>query len=236
MMFSLHAGGFGRRARFDPLYPWVALLVPMEGSNGSTTFADLKSGAAVTTNGNAQISNAQARTPQGTSGLYDGTGDYLSKTLTALGTGQWCMECSLRMTTNATAGFGALAQSSDSLIGPAFYVVGGAGANRMRVGKSTAGQFDDILNPSALSTATWYDVKTLRGAGSSGAEIQLWVDRVMKVNGTTSRTLDATSFVAGRPYYSFDGEYLDGHAAWWRITAGQSRETHVETPPFPSNA
>ena len=50
----------------------------MNGSNGSTTFIDNSpvTPHAVTANGNAQISTAQAKFCQ--SGLFDGTGDYLS--------------------------------------------------------------------------------------------------------------------------------------------------------------
>lgn len=58
----------------------VSLLLHMNGSNGSTTFADSsKNALTVTANGNAQISTAQNKFGEA-SAVFDGTGDYLSVT------------------------------------------------------------------------------------------------------------------------------------------------------------
>lgn len=62
----------------DASFTNVSLLLHMDGSNGSTTFTDNSLNAlTVTANGNAQISTAQSKFG-GSSGLFDGTGDYLS--------------------------------------------------------------------------------------------------------------------------------------------------------------
>jgi hypothetical protein len=62
----------------DPYWNDVSLLLHMDGSNGSTTFTDSSSNAfSVTANGNAEISTAQSKFG-GASGLFDGTGDYLT--------------------------------------------------------------------------------------------------------------------------------------------------------------
>ncbi|NBN87547.1 MAG: LamG domain-containing protein [Proteobacteria bacterium] len=61
----------------DPYFACNSLLLHMDGSNGSTTFADSSNNAfTVTANGNAQISTTQSKFG-GASALFDGTGDYL---------------------------------------------------------------------------------------------------------------------------------------------------------------
>jgi hypothetical protein len=56
----------------------ISLLLPMTGSNGSTVFTDISRNAfAVARFGNAQISTTQSKW-DGSSGLFDGNGDYLS--------------------------------------------------------------------------------------------------------------------------------------------------------------
>ena len=68
---GLPAGG-------DVSYSDVSLLLNMEGSNGSTTFADgSSSGHSVTANGNASISTSEFKFG-GSSAYFDGSGDVLS--------------------------------------------------------------------------------------------------------------------------------------------------------------
>jgi hypothetical protein len=61
----------------DPYFANVVLLMPMTGTNGGTTFTDLK-GHSVTANGNAVTSTARYVGTLGSSALFDGTTDYLS--------------------------------------------------------------------------------------------------------------------------------------------------------------
>jgi hypothetical protein len=62
----------------DPNFASVSLLLHMDGSNNSTTFTDSSSSAlAITANGNAKISTTQSKFG-GASGLFDGTGDFVS--------------------------------------------------------------------------------------------------------------------------------------------------------------
>ncbi len=60
----------------DPWFNHTILSLHMDGTNGSTTFTDVK-GTTVSVFGNAQISTTQS-VFGGSSGLFDGTGDYLS--------------------------------------------------------------------------------------------------------------------------------------------------------------
>lgn len=64
----------------DPTFSNVALLLPLDGANGSTSFTDLSSSPkTVTPSGNAQISTAQSKFG-GASLSLDGNGDFLTAT------------------------------------------------------------------------------------------------------------------------------------------------------------
>lgn len=72
----------------------VVLLLRMNGANGSTTFTD-ETGKIVSRYGNAQISTAQSPSGSGSSGLFDGNGDYLTVADSAdfdLGAGDYTVE------------------------------------------------------------------------------------------------------------------------------------------------
>jgi len=74
----LLAGAADSGGPTDPNFANVSLLLHMDGSNGSTTFADSSSsGLTVTANGNAQISTAQSQF-SGASATFDGSGDSLT--------------------------------------------------------------------------------------------------------------------------------------------------------------
>lgn len=88
----------------DPLFASVALLLHMDGTNGSTTFTD-SSGTpkTVTANGNAQLSTS-APIFGSASGSFDGTGDFLEAGVaadwTALhdGTTAWTIDIQTALT------------------------------------------------------------------------------------------------------------------------------------------
>ena len=79
----------------DPYYSAVSLLLPMDGTNGSTTFTDSGPNAlTVTAVGNAQVSTTQSKYG-GASGSFDGSGDYLSisdSSAPVLGSSDWTIE------------------------------------------------------------------------------------------------------------------------------------------------
>ena len=85
----------------DPYWYYKVLGLHCDGTNGSTTFTDVK-GKTVTANGNAQISTAQypALTGKSSSGYFDGTGDYLNATLTGgIGSGDMTIDFWVREST-----------------------------------------------------------------------------------------------------------------------------------------
>lgn len=78
------------------------LMLHYDGSDGSTTFTDSSStGRSMTANGNAQIDTAQSKFG-GASGLFDGTGDYVSTSDSNdwfLGTGDFTIDVWVRFST-----------------------------------------------------------------------------------------------------------------------------------------
>ena len=79
----------------DPFYDNVALLLHMDGANGSTTFTDTsKNNLSITRTGNVAISTSQSKFG-GASAYFDGTGDYLnlpSSSNLIMGTGDFTIE------------------------------------------------------------------------------------------------------------------------------------------------
>lgn len=79
----------------DPDFSNVSLLLPMNGSNNSTTFTDESSNIhSITTTGNAKISTAQSQYG-GSSAYFDGSGDWISVPTAASPTG--AEDCTVEM-------------------------------------------------------------------------------------------------------------------------------------------
>ena len=91
----------GSGTRTDANSTSIVLAVPMDGTNNGTSFSDLSatikgSGSAktITTIGDAKTSTTRSKY-YGSSGLFDGTGDYLSVAASSdlqLGAGDFCIE------------------------------------------------------------------------------------------------------------------------------------------------
>lgn len=78
----------------DPLWYYKVLGMHCNGTNGSTTFTDVK-GKTVTRSGQALISTTQSKFG-GASANFDGTGDYLTVTYSsdfAMGSGDFTVQC-----------------------------------------------------------------------------------------------------------------------------------------------
>ena len=76
----------------DPYYSAVSLLLPMDGTNGSTTFTDSGPNALTVTPTSATISTTQSK--YGASGYFNGTSAYLTAASSAitLGTSDFTIE------------------------------------------------------------------------------------------------------------------------------------------------
>lgn len=146
----------------------LVLGLHMDGTNGSTTFTD-ETSKTVTANGNAQISTAQSKFG-GASGLFDGTGDYLSTAYTTdfeFKFLDFTIECWIRPTT------------LDGTNGDAIFEINGSStsekilrliintAGKISVGYSSDGTAESFTTgTTTISTATWTHVAVCRYNGT----------------------------------------------------------------------
>jgi hypothetical protein len=151
----------------DPYYSAVSLLLPMDGTNGSTTFTDSSlNGLTVTAVGNTQISTTQSKYG-GASGYFDGTGDYLDMSgtgvATAFGIGDFTIEFWYYPSTVSVQ------QNLVDKIGSASNAIymSSAGVLKYYVGA-------DRITGSTLSANTWYHIALVRYSGT----IKLYVNGI----------------------------------------------------------
>ena len=219
----------------DPDFANVSLLLPFNGTNGSTTFTDLSSNAfAVTRFGNTQISTAQAKYGSG-SALYDGTGDYL--TLIPAAALQFPADFTIEFdlyptTTNDDI---LLSSSSDS------------NTQGIRINEGSTGHISAFLNGTQVITAraggitanAWQHIALTR----SGTTTRIFVGGVQQGASNTSWAgtfridVIGTFFFNGSRFTSPAGDFT-GHLENLRLTKGVARYTSNFTPPtaaFPTS-
>ncbi len=212
------------------------VLLHMDGSDGSTTFTDA-TGRAWTTNGNAQIDTAHHKLG-GASGLFDGSGDYLSTADSddfSFGTGNFTIDAWVRFNSLPASGFDALIYSHK--LGPANRIsfklrnVGG-------VYKWTFDAQTDVgvvpINTeqtATVSAGVWYHVAIVR----SGNNFMLFQNG-QQVGSTVTDT-DAVPNIAAPLYIGSAGgeaSYLDGWLDELRVYKGIALWTSNFTPPGPT--
>lgn len=216
----------------DPGFASISLLLPLNGTNGGTTFTDASvNGFTVTANGNAQTSTAQSKWG-GSSLLLDGSGDYLSVASDAdfnFGTSDFTVEAWVYLT--SVTGNWFIASSSGS--GGLFFgystteVPAGWGCGRTAIAW-------DHLSAWTASTSTWYHVALCR----SGTSLRLFTDGVQRGATSTnsqSYNISTTSLTIGS---QGAGLYMSGYMNDLRITKGVARYTAdftAPTGPFPTS-
>jgi hypothetical protein len=167
----------------DPYYSAVSLLLPMDGTNGSTTFTDSSlNGLTVTAAANAQISTTQVKYGSA-SGYFDGTGDSLTipaNTALALGAGDYTIEGWFYSLTSGTSQRGMIDFRTSA-----------TGTNGLMLRENDGGFLVYLNNATLLSTTTgrvanqWQHVALVR----KGTTVTLYVDGVSQTTGTSSTNL-----------------------------------------------
>jgi hypothetical protein len=201
------------------------LLTHFGGADGSTTFTD-ETGKTITANGNAQIDTAQSKLG-GSSGLFDGTGDYLSTPDSAdwaFGTGDFTIDFWVRF--SSTSGV-------QVIIGQ--YI---DAANFWDINyESPSIQIRFYPGPTANyyaswapSINTWYHIAWERTTTTA----KLFIDGVSQSlsEGTAFSTNDVTDLAA--PLYigsRATSAYFNGWLDELRISKGIARWTANFTPP-----
>jgi hypothetical protein len=222
---------FGEATQIEEQYfANVKLLLHCDGSDASTTFTDNSSLAhTVTANGNAQIDTAQSKWG-GASGLFDGTGDYLTVPDHAdliLTSGDWTVECWLRL--NSLAANAIIMQRAVGTgIYPWQFWFDSSTAKFGFRGFNTSANTEFDLLSSVVTTGVWYHLAGVR----DGNTMRFFLDGVSQGTDTVSIALATTSSTslsigaANTGSTSFNG-WIDDV----RITKGTARYTANFTPP-----
>ena len=215
---TVGGGGGGIVTGGDPYYSAVSLLLPMDGTNGSTTFTDSGPNAiAVTAVGNAQISTTQSKYG-GASAYFDGTGDYLSFTggmPSGSGTA-FTIECWIRLEDLAD-----YRMITRKVGGIDFYV---APDGSISVGRS--GVVGIAASATGLIAAgTWYHIALTRDTSNN---YKIYINGVQVASGTNSFSVTAATTIG---YSEYSGShYFKGYIDDFRAT-NVLRYTSNFTPP-----
>lgn len=220
--YATSGGGGG-----DPSFSSVKALLHFEGTNLSTTITDV-TGRSWNVSGTASISTAQSR--YGTASLIlDGTGDYVVPASTSAdftpGTGDFCIEVSIRATSLAKAVSGIVDTRPVSTQGLyPFIYVNSSGSIRYYTNSA-----DRITSGNGvITTNTWYDIAYARVGGTGR----------LFVNGTQvgSSYADSNNYVCNSVvvgHLGFDRSNLfgiTGHVDEFRWTTGAGRYSGNYTP------
>lgn len=206
----------------DPYYSAVSLLLPMDGTNGSTTFTDSGPNAiAVTASGNAQISTTQSKYG-GASGYYDGSTGYLSLTGNSsfqFGTGDFTVEAWVYISANAANQQTFLDTRGTATATPCTF----------GIYQSKLAFYDGTMRQSSatITTGQWYHCAACR----SGGTLRLFIDGISyySASSSTNFTTGANSIYIGR---GFDAAayYTNGYIDDLRVTK-YARYTSAFAPP-----
>lgn len=208
----------------------VKLLLHCNGADTSTTFTDSSPSAkTVTANGNAQIDTAQSKFG-GASGLFDGSGDYLTVPDSAdwYFAADFTVECWVRFNTmSQTAAL--VGQWDPTLVGNASWVLQVSPSSVDFVFyDNPVGNLNNVTGAFTPATNTWYHV----AADRAGNVFRVYVDGVVKATATLSRTFwdSANPLSIGRLQHTTT-EYLNGWIDDVRVVKGEAVYAGAFTPP-----
>lgn len=214
---------------------YTKLMLHMDGADASTTFTDSElTPKTVTANGNAQIDTAQSKFG-GASGLFDGTGDYLSipdSTDFDFGTGDFTIDFWIRPATNpAASGYGGLISTDNAAGGSNGWEVWISNTRIVTFSMSGAGTA--LLESAALTANVWTHIAVVRnGTGASGLTLYINGTAVDTYTGNVTINDGNLGMVLGRIYTTFfAGHTYNGYMDEVRLSKGIARWTTDFTPP-----
>lgn len=203
----------------DPYIANVSLLLHGDGVNGSTTFTDNSPNPkTISVVGSTAISTAQSKFG-GASIRFDGSASQLAtstSTELAFGTGDFTVECFIRINVAKPYGFIYLTTGSSTNLLLAF------GSNGQTLRVFVSGSVIDLNGPTSLSLNTWHHVAVTR----SGSTVRVFLNGVIEESGTCSSDFTSTSAIIGETLDPIDA-YIDE----LRVTKGVARYTGAFTPP-----
>lgn len=215
----------------DPYWSSVVLLAKCNGTNGGTTFTDSSSSAkTLTARGNAQISTAQGKF-EGSSALFDGTGDCVSTPDHADFTfdGDFTIEFFMRATSSTTADL----LTKRNTIGWLLFLYYAGAMTIYAASGASAWDVANGVNIGAISTGTWHYVALRRSGSTITGYIGTSGPTTATAVATWSGTFDSAPTLSFGGAYDHNAYWFNGHIAELRITKGVARDcSMVPTEPF----
>ena len=223
---------------YDPLAvgggscPELALLMHMDGANGSTTFTDSSDeNNTFTVDQTPQISTAQSKFG-GASGEFLTTDSISAPAISAynLSNNDFTIEFWLRKT-SASAGvvisIRNINNSADS--DSAFQIRSEANGNIDAFVKNASNSIIARVTAGSITLNTWHHVAFVR----NGSDFNLYIDGTSVGSDTSSDTVDSVEnrLVIGRHQDATQGEFLQGYLDEVRILNGKAAWTSNFTPP-----
>nr|MDD3720352.1 LamG domain-containing protein [Candidatus Gracilibacteria bacterium] len=209
----------------DPYWPNVSLAMHMDGTNGSTTFTDLK-GNTITRYGNTSISTLQYKFG-GSSSYFDGAGDYLRfPSATVPGTTQdFTIEMWIRIPAIPSGNVDVLTSIDDG----GTYNVLNFELNTDKVGLylrdgSATNYYTTALN--SVPIAAWTHIALTR----QGNTFRVFINGVKKLEQVRTFNLQNVRYWVGQDNTNIR-DYI-GYIDDYRITKGVARYTSNFTPPI----
>lgn len=208
---------------------YTKALLHMDGADASTTFTD-ESGKTWTAAGNAQIDTAQYKFG-GASGLFDGTGDYISTPDHAdfdVGAGDFTVELFIRFSTISNVNL-YTKRANIGVFSPVHIGldVGGPLYFRSSANGTSWGVQLDWNYTTNITTGNWYHVAAVR----HGNVWNLYLDGVSRASVTVSQTV-MTNVATPTIGASADGNNsMNGWIDEFRFSKGIARWTANFTPP-----
>lgn len=221
LVYPARFGG-GGGGPTDPDFSYVSSLVPFDGSDGSTTFTDIKGNTWVA-NGNAKLDTTIKK--WGSAALeLDGSSN-ASSTGTAfqLGTGDFTIECWFYwdgFNSNVGIFSTALASSHSGTVGLAVLTGGFYVQNNDT----------STLVSTSVSSGTWYHCAITR----EGTNLRFRFNGNTLATYTDSRNISSTTMAVGAYYSSFYA--LGGAVDDFRVSKGLARYTGTGTYTIPTAA
>jgi len=212
-----------------------------DGTNGSTTFTDVK-GKTVTANGNAQISTAQypSLTGKTSSAYFDGTGDYLSVTDStdwSFGTGNFYISAWVRFDSSNPA-IQTICSQFDTSSNWWFFRKEDNTTNKLslyfRIGGTVKANYIMTNSWSSWAADTWYQLAMAR----NGTSMYIFIDGVSQaLTATVSVSTNDMGDVSSPLYIGSDTTYdLKGYLSEFEVYKGAVLYMADFTPtsdPFP---
>ena len=216
---------------------FTKLLLHFDGADASTTFRDdSPSPKTFTASGNAQIDTADSKFG-GASGLFDGTGDYISSTDHAdfaLGSGDWTVDCWFKVNAAGGSELRLCGQTDLGLSNAdsSFYVRRSTG-NVMVAGVSDGSSFTDVTGTTEFTNAVntgWHHIAFVR----TGNTLKLFIDGTQEggdvsFSGTVQESTGA--FAVGARGGAATLSLWVGWVDEFRLSVGIARWTEDFTPP-----